>query len=98
MIRLLTKCEYFRCRELLLDGEFSERDDRSFTAINVLSGEGTLDGEKFGAGDSFFVPRGEKYTLSGYAKVILTNEGKNGKNEGKTRIKGRESLNRRLWS
>jgi mannose-6-phosphate isomerase len=82
-IRLLTKCEYFRCRELLLDGEFAELDNSSFTAINVLSGEGTIDGKKFGAGDSFFVPRREKYTLSGYAKVILTNEAKNGENEGK---------------
>lgn len=73
-IRLLTKCKYFRCRELALKGIFSERCESSFTALNVLSGEGTLDGEKFAAGNSFFIPCGETYTLEGNAKIILTNE------------------------
>ena len=73
-IRLLTKCKYFRCRELALKGIFSERCESSFTALNVLSGEGTLDGEKFTAGNSFFIPCGETYTLEGNAKIILTNE------------------------
>ncbi len=77
-IKLLTKCRYFRCRELALCGKFSETDENSFTAVNVLRGAGTIDGEKFSAGDSFFVPCGEKYTLEGEAKIILTNENEGG--------------------
>lgn len=74
-LRLLTKCEYFKCRELELDGGYSEENGDSFTALNVLSGEGRINGEAFGAGDSFFVPRGEKFVLCGKAKIILTGKG-----------------------
>lgn len=78
-LRLLTQCKYFRCRELLLDGEFSEKNETSFTAVNVLSGEGKIDGETFSAGDSFFIPCGEVYSLTGKAKIILTAENEGGK-------------------
>lgn len=71
-IRLLTKCDYFCCRELLLEGEVSAKNDTSFTAATVLSGEGCADGKPFRAGDSFFIPRGEKFTLQGNAKILLT--------------------------
>ena len=74
-IRRLTACKYFTCRELELSGKFTERNESSFTAVNVLSGEGSADGMPFRAGDSFFVPCGEAFTLEGRAKVILTNRG-----------------------
>lgn len=74
-IRLLTECKYFKCRELLLNGGYEEENGNSFTAVNVLSGSGKIDGEAFGAGDSFFIPCGEKFSLSGEAKIILTCEG-----------------------
>lgn len=73
-IRLLTKCNYFRCRELTLNGKFVGRNARSFTAVNVLEGEGMIDGEPFSAGDSFFIDCGEKYVLGGQAKILLTDE------------------------
>lgn len=73
-IRLLTQCKYFRCRELKLSGKFSERNARSFTAVNILEGEGMINGEPFSAGDSFFIDCGERYTLGGEAKVLLTCE------------------------
>ena len=73
-IRLLTECEYFRCRELCLDGDFSENSAHSFTAISVLSGEGTADGQPFCPGNSFFGPCGETFRLSGKAKIILADE------------------------
>lgn len=74
-LRRLTACSYFSCRELALDGTYIECNDRSFTAVNVLSGEGRADGTPFRAGDSFFVPCGEAFTLEGNARIILTCEG-----------------------
>lgn len=73
-IRLLTQCPYFRCRELKLNGKFAETNARSFTAVDVLEGEGLINGEPFSAGDSFFVDCGEKFVLGGQAKVLLTCE------------------------
>ena len=71
-LRLLTRCNYFRCRELLLCGECFVGSKDTFVALNVLEGTGTIDGVPFSAGDTFFVPRGEQSKLSGNAKVILT--------------------------
>ena len=73
-IRELTKCEYFRCRELALDGEFSVINEKSFTVINFTDGNGEINGEKFVAGDTFFVPCGEAFSLRGTATAILTDE------------------------
>lgn len=74
-LRRLTACSYFSCRELALDGTYTECNDCSFTAVNVLSGEGRADGTPFRAGDSFFVPCGEAFSLEGNARIILTCEG-----------------------
>lgn len=74
-VRLLTQCKYFRCRELLLDGEYTEKAEKSFIALNVLEGAGTVDGQAFESGDSFFVPCGEKFAVKGNAKIIITDEG-----------------------
>ncbi len=71
-IRLLTECKYFSCRMLKLDGSFSETDRDSFTAVNILSGEGSINGERFKSGDSFFISRGEKLTICGKAEAILS--------------------------
>ena len=71
-IRLLTDCRYFRCRELSLNGRYTERNGDSFTAVNVLEGGGTVNGTKYEAGDSFFLPCGEELTLDGTGKLILT--------------------------
>ena len=70
--RLLTECKYFKCSELILSGEYAYQNDRSFVALNVLSGSGTLSGEPFTAGDSFYIPAGEKFVLSGSAKIIVS--------------------------
>lgn len=75
-VRHLTGCKYFECRKLDLDGIYAEENNTSFTAINVLKGEGKADGNPFKAGDSFFVPCGEKFSLEGKAEIVLTTEGK----------------------
>lgn len=71
-LRKLTECKYFKCRELALDGEYEELNGSSFTAICVLDGVGEINGEKFTAGNSFFISCGEKFKISGNAKIILT--------------------------
>ena len=73
-IRLLTSCKYFRSRELILHGAYEDINAKSFTALNVIEGEGTADGQPFRSGDSFFVPCGERFVLNGKGKIILTTE------------------------
>lgn len=73
-IRLLTECKYFRCRELLLGGNYEERNGRSFVTVNVLEGRGTINGRHYEKGDSFFLSCGERLDLSGTGKMILTDE------------------------
>ena len=73
-MRHLTECKYFKCRKLDLSGIYTEESQNSFTAINVLKGKGKADGKAFKAGDSFFVPCGEKFELEGTAEIILTTE------------------------
>ncbi len=71
-IKLLTRCEYFACRMLELDGSYAETPDCTFLAINILSGEGEINGEGFTAGDSFYIPCGEKVTICGKAEMVLS--------------------------
>lgn len=74
-IRLLTECEYFKCRELKLDGCFSERNTESFTVINVIVGEGEAGRLKLKSGDCIFVPCGEEYNLKGELTAVITSNG-----------------------
>ena len=73
-IRKLTACEYFYCRELVLNGEFCERNAESFTVLDFISGEGEINGQKFTKGDCFFVCRGAEYRVKGNAVAVLTSE------------------------
>lgn len=75
-LRHLTQCRYFRCRELTLGGTFAEQSGGSFTAIDFLSGEGEINGERFCAGDSFFIPCGEKFEIKGKGLAVLTDSPK----------------------
>lgn len=71
-LRLLTRCKYFACRELLLEGDYFYKNPDSYAAFNIIEGGGTVQGIEFKAGDTFFLPRGESATLSGKAKIIIT--------------------------
>lgn len=73
-MRLLTECEYFRVRELVLDGTFECGSEGSFLAFNAIEGSGVMGGYPFKAGDSFFVPAGERFAAEGKAKIILTDK------------------------
>ena len=71
-LRHLTECKYFKCRELILNTDYTEQNTNTFTAINVLSGNGTINGITFNSGDSFFINCNEKFEIKGNAKIILT--------------------------
>lgn len=73
-IKLLTKCKYFSLKNLLLSGKFEYVNENSFTVINVIAGDGEIDGEKFKAGDCFYIPLGEKFSLIGEANLLITAE------------------------
>ncbi len=73
-IRFLTSCEYFKCRELVLNDSYFETNDNSFTVVNIIEGSGDICGERFVAGDCFFISCGEKLVIRGNAKAILTTE------------------------
>lgn len=70
--RVITECDYFRSKELVLNGGFTEKNANSFTCVTVTDGSGEINGEKFIKGDSFFVCADTEYTLKGTGKVILT--------------------------
>lgn len=70
--RVITESDYFRSRELVLNGGFTEKNANSFTCVTVTDGSGEINGEKFIKGDSFFVCADTEYTLKGTGKVILT--------------------------
>lgn len=74
-IRLLTECKYFRFRELILDGTFTQKAERSFVALNVIDGSGSINGMDFVKGDSFFVPCDQAFTIVGKAKILLSDKG-----------------------
>ncbi len=72
LVRQLSKCQYFDCKELTLNGVAQIGSDNSFVTLNVVSGNGQINGESFSAGDSFFLDCGEVATLSGNATIVLT--------------------------
>ncbi len=72
ILQTLTECQYFKCRKLTLSGKYTETPEDSFLAINILGGEGKINGASFGAGDSFFISSGEEVTMEGEAEALLT--------------------------
>lgn len=75
--RLITECKYFTCQEYIVKSELLlKQETTSFTALICLEGKGEIKGdergETFRAGDSFFVPAGEKQLMiKGQCKLIV---------------------------
>lgn len=75
--RLITECKYFTCQEYFVKSELQLKQETiSFTALICLDGDGEIKGEErseyFKAGDSFFVPAGDKMlTIKGQCKLIV---------------------------
>ena len=70
---VIGSCEYFETRKYKLDftkKSFNVEKD-SFLSITCVAGEGTIEGEKLGLGDTYFIPAGEgKITVEGEAEII----------------------------
>ena len=71
-IRQVGKCEHFDCKELTLCGSAQIGCDDAYVAINVVQGEGQIDGQQFVAGDTFFLDCAQKVAICGNATVLLT--------------------------
>lgn len=74
---VLGECEYFRAREIIVDGVLTfETDSESFHCITVVSGEGRVGGVKLNTLESVFVPADhEEYKAEGNMKIIITDIG-----------------------
>jgi len=70
--RLLTKCKYFICKEVIVKSNFNYCDDKSFSVINFIKGKGTINGCNYIDGDTFFIPCKEKVYVIGSAKIIIS--------------------------
>lgn len=73
-IRKLTSCKYFFARELKLNGRYAEKNEDTFAVIDFISGGGEINGEKFVAGDSFFIPCKEEFIINGKTTAVITTE------------------------
>ena len=66
-------CEYFETRKYQLNftkKSFNVGND-SFLSITCVAGEGTIEGEKLGLGDTYFIPAGEgEITVEGDLEII----------------------------
>ena len=70
---LLGLSRYFTTTSIALDGEKTLVADKgSFKCVMCVAGEGEIDGQKLGLGDSYFVPAGYgAFTLKGKAQIIV---------------------------
>ena len=72
LLRQLAKCEHFNCHEITLCGSAQVGYERSFMVLNVVQGTGTINGQGFCAGDTFFLECDERATICGSAKLVVT--------------------------
>ena len=66
--------KYFTVTKIALSGKTEiAKDKASFRAISAMSGSGSIDGQSFSQGDTFFIPAGDgKIELNGEAVLIMT--------------------------
>ena len=70
---VIGKCEYFETRKYQLN--FTKKcfnvEKDSYLSITCVKGEGTIEGEKIGLGDTFFIPAGAgEITVDGNLEII----------------------------
>lgn len=70
---LLSSCPYFKATKIAIKGAHKFTPADSFVCVFVIKGEGSINGEKFGQYDTFFVPAdfGE-VSLQGDFEAIIT--------------------------
>ncbi len=80
--KLLARCKYFRVyRENIYGDGMFHRNEKSFTHVLILDGEGKIyshyndifnDNKNFRKGDSFFITAGSKWHITGNCSIIYT--------------------------
>ena len=69
----IANCPLFKVDRIMLDGERTISVRAPFTSVVVTDGSGTIGGEPFGKGDSFYLPAElGKTVLSGRAELLVT--------------------------
>ena len=80
VLRILSRCKYFECVSCTLHGSYElEEDGNSFYSLLCVKGKAQLQHAEgaeriqMKAGDSIFIPAGEKkFRLDGDAEIIIT--------------------------
>jgi mannose-6-phosphate isomerase len=70
--RVLTKCKYFICNEVINKTNYNYINEKSYAVVNIIKGSGKINNESFTDGDTFFIPCNEKVCFTGLAKIIVT--------------------------
>ena len=72
--KLIGECKYFKVAKYSVAGEKQfVADEKSFMAVTVLSGTGSVGGEAAKKGDTFFVPAGYgAFSVAGDMEIIVS--------------------------
>ena len=67
----LVDCSYFYV-DFIKNEKYLKTDEKSFLSLHIISGKGTIEGEVFNPGDSFFIPANEEIRLDGQYEAIIS--------------------------
>ncbi len=71
LVEELVTCPYYAVNKIELSGTADFRQDKPFTIMTVVNGDGKIDGRKIKKGDNFIIPNGYgKYELTGDLSLI----------------------------
>ena len=77
-VREIINCDYFKVSVIDVKEEMTAQTDGYCRIVFFVSGEGTIEGEAFKAGDTYLLPAGiKKYTIKGACRVFITGKGDN---------------------
>lgn len=67
----LVDCSYFYV-DFIKNEKYLKTDEKSFLSLHIISGKGTIEGEAFNPGDSFFISANEEIRLDGQYEAIMS--------------------------
>ncbi|MBE5961551.1 MAG: mannose-6-phosphate isomerase, class I [Lachnospiraceae bacterium] len=71
LVEELVTCPYYSVNKIEVSGKADFKQDKPFTIMTVVNGDGEIDGRKIKKGDNFIIPSGYgKYELKGDLSVI----------------------------
>lgn len=77
-VREIINCEYFKVSVTDVEKEITIETEGNSRIVFFISGEGTIEGESFKAGDTFLLPaKMSEFKVKGNCKVFVTGKGDN---------------------